>query len=47
MNDTSSGILSQLMGMEPIDISWSDGADNVITYSMIIYDIQDRMVLDG
>ena len=47
MNDTSSGILSQLMGMEPIDITWSDGADNVITYSMIIYDIQDRMVLDG
>ena len=47
MNDTSSGLLSQLMGMEPIDISWSDGSDNVITYSMIVYDIQDRMVIDG
>jgi len=47
MNDTSSGLLSKLMGMEPIDISWSDGQDNVITYSMIIYDIQDRMIIDG
>tara|TARA_B100001093_G_scaffold442794_1_gene444747 strand:+ start:6555 stop:7802 length:1248 start_codon:yes stop_codon:yes gene_type:complete len=47
MNDTSSGLLSKLMGMEPIDISWSDGEDNVISYSMIIYDIQDRMIIDG
>ena len=47
MNDTSTGLLSKLMGMEPIDISWSDGQDNVITYSMIIYDIQDRMIIDG
>ena len=36
MNDTSSGILSQLMGMEPIDISWSDGADNAMYFSSCI-----------
>ena len=47
LNDSSSGILGGLMGMEPIDISWKDAEENVITYSMVIYDIQDRMVIDG
>ena len=47
LNDSSSGILGGLMGMEPIDISWKDAEDNVITYSMVVYDIQDRMVIDG
>tara|TARA_Y200000002_G_scaffold23885_1_gene18099 strand:- start:25 stop:1281 length:1257 start_codon:yes stop_codon:yes gene_type:complete len=47
MNDSATGILSNLMGMEPIDISWTDNEDNVITYSMVIYDVQDRMVVDG
>ena len=35
------------MGMEPIDISWTDNEDNVITYSMVVYDIKDRVVVDG
>ena len=39
LNDSSSGILGGLMGMEPIDISWSDRDGNVITYSMVVYDI--------
>ena len=47
MNDSATGILSNLMGMEPIDISWTDNEDNVITYSMVVYDVQDRMVVDG
>ena len=47
LNDSSSGLLGGLMGMEPIDISWKDREENVITYSMVVYDIQDRMVIDG
>ena len=47
LNDSSSGVLGNLEGMEPIDIKWTDGSGNVITYDMIIYDIKDRMVVDG
>ena len=47
MNDSGDGMLSNLMGMEPIDISWTDNEDNVITYSMVVYDIKDRVVVDG
>ena len=47
LNDSSSGILGNLEGMEPIDIKWTDGSGNVITYDMIIYDVKDRMVVDG
>ena len=47
LNDSSSSVLSNIQGMEPIDISWTDTYDNVITYSMIIYDVKDRMVIDG
>ena len=47
LNDSSSSVLSNIQCMEPIDISWTDTYDNVITYSMIIYDVKDRMVIDG
>ena len=47
LNDSSSSVLSNIQGMEPIDITWTDTYDNVITYSMIIYDVKDRMVIDG
>ena len=47
LNDSSSSVLSNIQGMEPIDISWTDTYDNVITYSMMIYDVKDRMVIDG
>ena len=47
LNASSSSVLSHIQGMEPIDISWTDTYDNVITYSMIIYDVKDRMVIDG
>ena len=47
MNDSGDGMLSNLMGMEPIDISWTENEDNVITYSMVVYDIKDRVVVDG
>ena len=33
--------------MEPIDITWSDTYGNVISYSMVVYDVKDRMVIDG
>ena len=47
LNDSSSSVLSNLQGMEPIDISWTDTHDNVITYSMVVFDVKDRMVVDG
>ncbi len=47
INDTSSALLDSIIGMEPIDISWTDLNENVITYSMVIVDLQDRMVIDG
>ena len=47
LNDSSTGVLGNLEGMEPIDIKWTDGSGNVITYDMIIYDIKDRMIVDG
>ena len=47
LNDSSSSVLSNIQGMEPIDITWSDTYDNTISYSMVIYDVKDRMVIDG
>ena len=37
LNDSSSSVLSNVQGMEPIDITWSDTYGNVISYSMVIY----------
>ena len=37
LNDSSSSVLSNIQGMEPIDISWTDTYDNVITYSCLLY----------
>ena len=47
LNDSSSSVLSNIQGMEPIDITWSDTYGNIISYSMVIYDVKDRMVIDG
>tara|TARA_Y200000002_G_scaffold121703_1_gene99886 strand:- start:845 stop:2095 length:1251 start_codon:yes stop_codon:yes gene_type:complete len=47
LNDSASGLLSSVQGMEPIDISWTDTEDNVVTYSMIVYDVKDRIIVDG
>ena len=47
LNDSSSSVLSNVQGMEPIDITWSDTYGNIISYSMVIYDVKDRMVIDG
>tara|TARA_B100001093_G_scaffold486504_1_gene521885 strand:- start:65 stop:1315 length:1251 start_codon:yes stop_codon:yes gene_type:complete len=47
LNDSASGLLSSIQGMEPIDISWTDTEDNVVTYSMIVYDVKDRIIVDG
>ena len=47
MNDTATGILANLQGMEPMDISWQDQDENVMTFSMVIYDVKDRMIIDG
>ena len=47
MNDTATGILANLQGMEPMDISWQDQDENVMSFSMVIYDVKDRMIVDG
>lgn len=46
ITDTESAIISDLYGMEPIFLSWSTGTVEH-TFNMVIYDIKDRMVLQG
>tara|TARA_B000000557_G_scaffold258702_1_gene253520 strand:- start:150 stop:1424 length:1275 start_codon:yes stop_codon:yes gene_type:complete len=48
LTDSSSGVLGRLKGMEPVEIVWCDTDEkNYIGYQMVVYDIQDRMILDG
>ena len=53
INDSGSGICDAIVGMEPIEIIWTDDSigmgmeGNVYKQSMIIYDIKDRIIKDG
>ena len=53
INDSGSGICDAIVGMEPIEIIWTDDSigkgmeGNVYKQSMIIYDVKDRIVKDG
>ena len=48
LTDSSSGVLGRLKGMEPVEIVFCDSDEkNYIAYQMVVYDIQDRMILDG
>ena len=52
INDTESAIVSDLYGLEPIEITWSDNAlvpegGNTFTQQMVIYDIKDRQIISG
>ena len=53
INDSGSGICDAIVGMEPIEIIWTDDSigkgmeGNVYKQSMIIYDIKDSIIKDG
>lgn len=53
INDSGSGICDSIVGMEPIEVIWTDDSigkgmeGNVYKQSMIIYDIKDRIIKDG
>ena len=48
LTDSSSGVLGRLKGMEPVEVVFCDTDEqNYIGYQMVVYDIQDRMILDG
>ena len=53
INDSGTGICDAIVGMEPVEIIWTDDSigkgmeGNVYKQSMIIYDIKDRIVKDG
>ena len=53
INDSGTGICDAIVGMEPVEIIWTDDSigkgmeGNVYKQSMIIYDVKDRIVKDG
>ena len=53
INDSGSGVLDSLVGMDPVELIWTDDAlsegmeGNVIKQSLVVYDIKDRMIKDG
>ena len=47
LTDTRDGILSALQGMEPIYFEFEDHKENTFSTNLVVYDIQDRVVVDG
>ncbi len=47
LTDTRDGILSALQGMEPIYFEFGDHKENTFSTNLVVYDIQDRVVVDG
>ena len=53
INDSGSGVLDSLVGMDPVELIWTDDSlsegmeGNVIKQSLVVYDIKDRMIKDG
>ena len=53
VNDSGSGVLDSLVGMDPVELIWTDDSlskgmeGNVIRQSLIIYDVKDRLIKDG
>ena len=52
INDTESAIVSDLYGLEPVEITWTDNAlkpegGNTFTQQLVIYDIKDRQIISG
>ena len=53
INDSGSGVLDSLVGMDPIELVWTDDSlskgmeGNVMSRSLVVYDIKDRIIKDG
>ena len=53
INDSGSGVLDSLVGMDPIELVWTDDSlskgmeGNVMSRSLVVFDIKDRIIKDG
>lgn len=47
INDTESGLVSEIFGLEPIRIRFTDHEDNPIVADMVVYEVRDRMIVSG
>ena len=53
VNDSNTGVLDSLVGMDPVELVWTDDAlntgqeGNLIRQSLVVYDIKDRIIKDG
>ena len=47
ITDSQSGVLSKIEGMEPVVIAIQDEDENVLEMGMVIYDVQDRVMVAG
>ena len=47
LTDTETGALSDVQGMEPVYIEFEDHLENKFQMNLVVYDVQDRLVVDG
>lgn len=47
LTDSKDGALSAVQGMEPIYFEFEDHLENVFSMNLVVYDLQDRLVVDG
>jgi len=47
LTDTRDGVLSAVQGMEPVYVEFEDHLENNFTTTLVVYDVQDRLVING
>jgi len=47
LTDTETGALSAVQGMEPVYVEFEDHLENNFGTDLVVYDVQDRLVVDG
>ena len=47
LTDTRDGVLSAVQGMEPVYVEFEDHLENSFSTTLVVYDVQDRLVIDG
>jgi len=47
ITDSESGLISNLQGMEPVEISYGDHLENIHSMTLYVYDIQNRGIFEG
>jgi len=47
LTDSRSGVLSAVQGMEPVYVEFEDHLENSFSTTLVVYDVQDRLVIDG